>query len=98
MIHLNRKQSMTALVVAVALVLVAVGGYMWLHNKHAASTDPVAQNAALPGAEGGKYLVIPEWGVRFPLDEGLRGDVYTNISSARASGTVLFASKKLNSM
>lgn len=93
-----------ALVVTAA---VAFGGwYVWQKNgddKTDKSNDSQGNNSqsnkeSTDPSEEGKYLVIKEWGVRFELPEELKGDLLTYESNTEASGTVLFASKRLNAM
>lgn len=56
------------LIILLSLALLGVGGYLgWNYYQDSkTNNDP---------SEGGKYLVIKEWGVRFELPEELRGDV-----------------------
>src|SRR6266480_1430280 len=49
----------------------AVGAVFGFQRWQAWQLDTQAKKAS----EGGKYLVIKEWGVRFPLPKELRGDV-----------------------
>ncbi|QKV91638.1 hypothetical protein HUT19_07610 [Streptomyces sp. NA02950] len=77
-------------VVLFVVAALGVGGFfVWQkakHNDHKTSdaktqtdqkTDTSKDNNPEPAdpSEGGKYLVIKEWGVRFPLPENMRGDV-----------------------
>jgi hypothetical protein len=50
------------------------------------STIPT-QNTSTDLAEGGKYLVIKEWGVRFLLPEELKGDVIYRLDRTNSDGT-----------
>lgn len=73
-------QKGSATVIAVALVLLigvaAAGWFVWSKNSDRPK-DNVSQQThkTADPSEGGKYLVIKEWGVRFPLPEDLRGEV-----------------------
>ncbi|MFE3858188.1 hypothetical protein ACFXPN_44525 [Streptomyces griseorubiginosus] len=77
-------------VVLFVVAALGVGGFfVWqkTHDKNKTSdtktqttdqkTDTNTDENTEPAdpSEGGKYLVIKEWGVRFPLPEQLRGDV-----------------------
>ena len=77
-----------ALLVVVALGL--GGFFVWQHNKDDSSKDKSSNTNQSSGnsseqqagedknsdpSEGGKYLVIKEWGVRFLLPESLHDDV-----------------------
>lgn len=76
-------------VVVIILVIAVVafaGWYVWNKNKKddTKPTGQTAQNQNPPKpdeqkpadpSEGGKYLVISEWGVRFPLSDSLKGEV-----------------------
>jgi hypothetical protein len=103
-------------VVFVLLAAGAGGWYVWQDSQKNASTrqsestghtsKPTRQTnkeqVAGPAdpSEGGKYLVIREWGVRIPLPGELRGDVYYKLATndltklQRAS----FASNKLDTL
>ncbi len=96
---------------AVALaVVIGLGGWLILrndknNNDSQTNTSQIIEPANNEGeeeqydpSEGGKYLVIEEWGVRFPLPEELRGDLLTYVSTTDVSGTTLFASKRLNTL
>lgn len=69
-------------------------------SKTADNTAPQANQSAQSGdpSEGGRYLVVEQWGVRFPLSKDLQGDIIFKMSNADSSGAVLFASKKLNAL
>jgi hypothetical protein len=67
-----------ALIIVAVLAVVGFGGWYITHKNKTgqlASTISKSQtaNAADP-SDGGKFLVIKEWGVRFPLDASLQGD------------------------
>jgi hypothetical protein len=106
----NRSQGFTrAIVLLVTVIAVAGfgGWYVW-HKSHAKTPTtssnntqqtPTTHKTAPPTAdpsEGGKYLVIKEWGVRIPLAEELRGDVkYGVFTFSGGDQAIYFASKKL---
>ncbi|GLZ30806.1 hypothetical protein Lesp02_29950 [Lentzea sp. NBRC 105346] len=87
-------------VVAIILVIAVVafaGWYVWNKSKKddTKPTGQTAQNQDQPKpdeqkpadpTEGGKYLVISEWGVRFPLPESQRGDVKYGIETYKSDG------------
>ena len=68
------------------------GWYVWQKNKQTTTQDQTntahtqnnakkpnqtgASTQAADPSEGGKYLVVTEWGVRFLLPEELRGDAH----------------------
>ena len=62
-------------VILVSLALVSGAGYLgWrAYDQNQKTKNQQTQNDP---SEGGKYLVIKEWGVRFLLPEELRGDIY----------------------
>src|SRR6266511_4038746 len=91
----NRQKGFSALaVIAIVAVLAAVsliGWYVWNKNKKTepgkTTTSQTTQNKQTDPSEGGKYLVIKEWGVRFPLPEELRGDVTYGIATLEPDNT-----------
>lgn len=91
--------------VALLIILLMGGGafagwHFWT-NKNASNNSSSQQTKNDP-SEGGKYLVIKEWGVRFRPDDLIKGDLYYGISKSTdfATGTpievVHFASRKLD--
>lgn len=65
------KRLLTYILVLLVIGATAFGGwYLWLRNdssqNNQAQKDP---------SEGGKYLIIKEWGVRFELPASLKGSV-----------------------
>jgi len=81
-------------IVTLLLALAAIGfgaWYVWQKNKTAKSADNTnatqkntsnnRDNNTTDPSEGGKYLVITEWGVRFELPEGLRGEIEYGIET-----------------
>jgi hypothetical protein len=66
-----------------------------------ARTEPTEERLSAPKisdpSEGGKYLVIQEWGVRFPLSEELKNDVKYGIFtySSGDKQTAYFASNRV---
>lgn len=121
--EINQKGTGAIGIIVIVLTIAVVafaGWYMWNKNKKDGTNKPTgqtAQNQDQPKpdeqkpadpTEGGKYLVISEWGVRFPLSEELQGDVEYGIrknvllnDTAPDGATpiygdvVYFASKKL---
>lgn len=91
-------KSFSLVMVIVALVVLtglALGSWLiWQKNNGKTPRDTRGDNnQTTPPAikdpdpsEGGKYLVIKEWGIRFPLPEELRGDIAYAIE-ARSDGT-----------
>ncbi len=84
-----RKSKRTALIVLAVLLAVILGLGGWLVSQKNNDDDEQAKSTLTEEveqkqeqkeeqrdpSEAGKYLVIEEWGVRFPLPEELRGDV-----------------------
>lgn len=92
-----RERGFAHLGIILAIVIVAAvafgGWYVWDKNKddgkpndskNSSQTNNQNGETSDP-SEGGKYLVIEEWGVRFELPEDLRGDVEYGIFTS-ASG------------
>jgi len=112
--HKINKESGLAhigLIIAAVLVVAAIafgGWYVWDKNKKndQKASNATSQNTNQAGqkesdpSEGGKYLVIKEWGVRFELPEELRGDVYYQITKNDLLGAefVNFASQRLDGL
>lgn len=109
----TKQQGFTPIVVILVIAVIAALGfgswYVWQNSK----SQPVKQNQTQTNtqtdtnqytddpSEGGKYLVIKEWGVRFPVPEELRGDIlyFMNDRAQRDfGGPVLadFVSKKFS--
>jgi hypothetical protein len=97
------------LAIIVSVGLAGAGYYVWNKNQDDKDTkkpstsqnkddDKNEEEKPADPSEGGKYLVIKEWGVRFELPEELRGDILTYKSGTDISGTILFASRKLNKL
>ena len=75
-----------AAIILVVAIIAFAGWYVWNKNKKD-DTKPTGQTAKSQNqpepdeqkpadpTEGGKYLVISEWGVRFPIPDSLKGDV-----------------------
>ena len=107
----NKEIGFSAVIAIVGILVITglglSGWYVWNKNKQD-DTVKVPSNKAMQieekqdkqadPSEGGKYLVIKEWGVRFPLPEELRGDILTYESGTDISGTIIFASRKLNNL
>lgn len=96
------------LVIVLVVTAAGLGGwYVWHKNQ---KTEPAKQSSNTANnnsqknetsqqtdpSEGGKYLVIKEWGVRFPLSEEIRGDVKYGIFTLSSGNQVAyFTSKKV---
>jgi hypothetical protein len=103
----SRGFSVIAGVLAILVaVLVGVGGwYIWQKNHQDTSKHPSASSLThtktstqSDPSEGGKYLFIKEWGVRFPLPEALKGDVkYGIFTFKNGDQAAYFASKAIAS-
>lgn len=85
-----------AAIILVVAVIAFAGWYVWNKNgkDDTKPTSQATQNQNQPKpdeqkpadpTEGGKYLVISEWGVRFQLPEDLRGDVTYGIAKSTSS-------------
>ena len=110
------------LVAVVGVGVLAIGGWFVWHQSHQRTLDKSQTTGANTStnqspqstqtsptydpSEGGKYLVIQEWGVRMPLSPDLQGDVIYGLrkvvdvsggtdTAAIYGQTVYFASKKL---
>ncbi len=94
------------LTVLVLAALVGAGIYVHKQNKDKTSTavstvspSPSINPSPTPTpdpSEDGKYLVIKEWSVRFPIPEELRGDVEYGITVyTDGDQAAYFASKKI---
>ena len=81
----------TVAIVLVLAILAFAGWYVWQKNNKKDASKPNGQTARnetkkpdeqkpTDPSEGGKYLVITEWGVRFPLPEVLKGNVTYSLS------------------
>jgi hypothetical protein len=123
----RQSKGFSAIELVIVLVVVLAAGfggwYVW-HKNHtsvpakqssstnqAKSTQSNQTNTQSDPTEGGKYVVIKEWGVRFLLPQDLRGDVEYGIrknvllNDHAPDGTppvygdvAYFASKKLDSI
>lgn len=51
------------------------------HTKQTPDNNNTTQPAAYDPTENGKYFVIKEWGVRFPVPEGYAGDIKYTLKS-----------------
>ncbi len=90
-----------ALIILLVISAISVGGWYVAHNRqtgtHKASntttehktTQPTQNTKPSDPSEGGKYLVIKEWGVRSALPEGLWGKVAYKIQTATDPDTDL---------
>ncbi len=89
---------MKRLALIMAIVIIGLGGYFaWQHSQDKKNSSEIPSNTAQQQSttpstsaqkkddpsEGGKFLVIKEWGVRFKLPESLRGDVIYGVSKIR---------------
>ena len=109
-IHMKHKRTQRgvgaiAIVATIVIVLLAgaVGWYMLAHadnnqKSSKSSANKTVQSAADP-TQGGKYLVIKEWGVRFKLNDALKDDLYANTANSPLGNSLaIFGSKKLDGM
>jgi hypothetical protein len=101
----NEKGLAHIAVIVLILAVVAAAGlagwYVWERNqKDTKQTSNSNTQSQVDPTEGGKFLVIKEWGVRFELPEELRGDVYYRIgrNDITKLERTLFASSKLDSL
>ncbi|MET7490604.1 hypothetical protein [Streptomyces sp. NPDC005538] len=111
-------------VVAVIAALLLGGYFVWQRNKddnksNTNKTDSTSQSkqqedkedtGTTDPSEGGKYLYIKEWGVRFALPQSLRGDVeygirknvllneYADDAAPLYGDVAYFASKELDAI
>jgi len=68
-----------ALLIAVALAVVGFGGWKYMQNRDktpVTTNSNTAQQQTKDTSEGGKYLVIKEWGVKLPLEENVKDVSY----------------------
>lgn len=101
----------TVAIVLILAVLAFAGWYVWQKNSNKKDTNkpngqtsqnqnndtkkPDEQKPVDP-TEGGKYLVITEWGVRFPLSAQLQNDVdYGIFTFKNGDQAAYFASKNI---
>lgn len=108
--HKNTQKGFAHVGVVIAVIAVvaalAVGGwYVWDKNKEEKKTsDSTSQNnqeeqKQSDPSEGGKYLVIKEWGVRFELPEELRSGIEYGIFSPIAGDQIAnFAITEINKL
>lgn len=111
---LSSKGFAPVLVIGGLLIAVTLGiscYFVWQHskengNKTTASTSQSIQSKSSSSADkttdptdGGKYLYIKEWGVRFLLPQDLQSDIYY-LESKNSIGLegASFASKKLDAL
>lgn len=104
------------LIVGIAAILIlGVSGFLFWRerSKENQNSSPTAKtttttpdipddaNGLTDPTEGGKYLLIKEWGVRLPIPESYRSDIEYGVYTIKEPGTgedpliVYFASKKL---
>lgn len=108
--HNTNQQGFSVLegiVIALVIVLLALGGWWVWHQTKKDEPKPSSNGSQTEGqsepqpqdpSEGGKYLVITEWGLRFLLPEELRGDVKYGIFTFNSGDqSAYFASKKIAS-
>ena len=83
----------TVLVVLAVVVLAAGGWYVWQkqsktestdknQSKNSEQTNQEPESEVNDPSEGGKYVLISEWGVKFPAPENLKGKVSYKITEA----------------
>lgn len=106
--HKNSQKGFTAieLILVVVIVIILAVGAWWIWQKNndggkqnaPADTSQTDKQDKSDPSEGGKYMVINEWGVRFLLPEELRGDVYymTASNDILEAEFALFASNRLD--
>ena len=97
-------------VVAIIVALLLGGYFVWQRNKDDKTTNTKKSNttsqskqqedkedtATTDPSEGGKYLVIKEWGMRIPLSPSLQGDAEYGIFTYNdGKQAAYFASKKI---
>src|SRR3989344_2382139 len=70
------KRFLLPLLLIATIVAIGFGGWKYWQNRDAEQTKTTPNNSqkANDPSEGGKYMVIEEWGVKFLLPEDLRGD------------------------
>lgn len=99
------------IVLLFAIILGAVGvvGWRYGQTRHALNKssepdvltdteDRINNQPATDVSEQGAYFVVKDWGIRFPLAEGMRNDLLSRESNGDASGSIIFASKRLNAL
>lgn len=108
-----KKLSATGFTTVVAIAIVAMilaglsGFYVWnknnqnQNNTQTTQTENTSQETA-DLSEGGKYLIIKEWGLRITLPEYIKGDIsyFINDIAERTSGGPLrvdFLSRRFSS-
>lgn len=75
MVDVKKRPSKSLKLIAILLVLVVLGAaaaYIWQQNNKEESTQEAALQAET------KYLVITDWGVKFPLTEDSQDAGYSN--------------------
>jgi len=107
--HAGFSVVLILIILTVIAALSLAGWFVWQKNKdekvkrtqdgQQSNGDPRVGTQSNP-SEMGKYLVIEEWGVRFPLPAELRGDIYykTFASDVFADEGAIFGSKGLDSL
>ncbi len=84
------------IVIVLFVILLGAGGwYVWHKNKNGVpvkatmsqGTQSKQPSTTADPSDGGKYLVIKEWGVRFSLPEDLQGDVRYGIETSTSDNT-----------
>lgn len=86
------------LVIGIVIVVAAIafgGWFVWDTNKdnnkqQNSSQSNNSQNQPSDPSEGGKYLVIAEWGVKIPLNDEIREAYYTLSSDSTSEYVSLY--------
>jgi len=85
-----KRGTVIALIILLLAGGVAAGWYFWDKNYNQPTTNNTQTNKQTDPSEGGKYLYIKEWSVRFKLPDSLRSDIYYVIETLRSeSGTAV---------
>jgi hypothetical protein len=105
--HSQTSPGFSAVTLILALVIIlgigGVGWYVWhsrqtkpTTNTPSSNNTPNEETPVADQSEGGKYIVIKEWGIRIPLSEELQSDVkYGVFTFSNGDQTIYFASKKI---
>lgn len=96
------------LVSAILLGLIGFVGWRYGQARYAPAEPPKPQPTLLADAgndappvdssQDDTYFAVADWKVRFPIPKELRGDLLSHESNSKASGSIIFASKHVNSL